>query len=125
MSSPVSLIIVTSSVSQPMRARRVVTYIPTTTVVSSFLSADDSKVDYTSLLGMEDRRKRFSEEVDDKNLKETIRIKKMYRDLQRQVNCKESSKESSHTNSILVRKMYVFFVYERIILFLDNINRTC
>ena len=125
MSSPVSLIIVTSSVSQPMRARRVVTYIPTTTVVSSFLSADDSKVDYTSLLGMEDRRKRFSEEIDDKNLKETIRIKKMYRDLQRQVHCKESSKESSHTNSIVVRNMYVFFVYERIILFLQNINRTC
>ena len=65
-SSPVSLIIATSS---PMRARSVVTYVPTFTVVSSFLSEDDSKVDYTSLLGLDDRRKRFSEDVVDKNIK--------------------------------------------------------
>ena len=65
-SSPVSLIIATSS---PMRARSIVTYVPTFSVVSSFLSADDSKVDYTSLLGLDDRRKRFSEDVVDKNIK--------------------------------------------------------
>ena len=96
-SSPVSLIIATSS---PMRARSVVTFVPTFTVVSSFLSEDDSKVDYTSLLGLDDKRKRFSEDVVDKNVKETIRLQKMYRELQRQVYCTDQKKESLYKDEL-------------------------
>ena len=93
-SSTKSLIIITSPVSSPLRARTVVTYVPTFTAESSFLSVDDSKVDYTSLLGLEDRRKRFSEEVVDMDLKDSVRLQKMYRQIQRQVHCREQNKGS-------------------------------
>ena len=46
-------------------------------------------VDYTSLLSLEDRRRRFSEVLDDKNLRDTIRMEKMFRQLQRQGYCRE------------------------------------
>ena len=54
---------------------------------SASSSEDDSKVDYTSMLGVEERRQRFSEEVVDKDLKDSVRVQKMYRQLQRQVYC--------------------------------------
>ena len=56
---------------------------------SSISSIDDSRVDYTSLLGLEDRRKRFSEEVVDLDLKDSVRLQKLYRQIQRQVHCGE------------------------------------
>ena len=56
---------------------------------TSALSIDDSTVDYTSMLGMEDRRKRFSEEVVDTDLKDSVRLQKLYRQIQRQVHCRE------------------------------------
>ena len=55
---------------------------------------DDSKVDYTSLLDLEDRRKRFSEEVVDMDLKDSVQLQKMYRQIQRQVHCRDQIKES-------------------------------
>ena len=42
---------------------------------------------YTSMLGVEDRRQRASEEMVDKELKDSVRVQKMYRQLQRQVYC--------------------------------------
>ena len=44
---------------------------------SASSSEDDSKVDYTSMLGEEERRQRFSEEVVDKDLKDSVRVQKM------------------------------------------------
>ena len=61
---------------------------------SSSSSEDDSKVDYTSMLGVEERRQRFSEEVVDKDLKDSVRVQKMYRQLQRQVYCGLRNKAS-------------------------------
>ena len=58
----------------------------------SSLSIDDSRVDYTSVLGLEDRRKRFSEEVEDLDLKDSVRLQKLYRQIQRQVHCREEEK---------------------------------
>ena len=52
---------------------------------SNSISLDDTKVDYTSLLGMEDRRRRFSEDVVDRDTKDTVRLQKLYRQIQRQV----------------------------------------
>ena len=89
-----SLIIITSPVSLPLRPRTVVTCVPTFTAESSFLSVDDSKVDYTSMLGLEDKRKRFSEEVVDMDLKDSVRLQKMYRQIQRQVHCRNQIKGS-------------------------------
>ena len=49
------------------------------------ISVDDSQVDYYSLLGEEERRRRLSEVLDDENLRETIRLEKMLRQIQRKV----------------------------------------
>ena len=73
------------------------TTITTTSSVPSFvarsstsaLSIDDSRVNYTSMLGLEDRKKRFSEEVVDLDLKDSVRLQKLYRQIQRQVHCRE------------------------------------
>ena len=53
-------------------------------------SFDDSNVDYTSLLGLEDRKRRFSEVVVDMELKDSVRLQKMYRQIQREVHCRQS-----------------------------------
>ena len=45
-------------------------------------------------MGMEDRRRRFSEDVVDMDLKESERVKKLYRQLQRQIHCSQESKEA-------------------------------
>ena len=49
------------------------------------VSVDDSQLDYNSLMGEEERRRRFSEVLDDENLKEVIRLEKMLRQIQRKV----------------------------------------
>ena len=41
---------------------------------SASSSEDDSKVDYTSMLGKEERRQRFIEELVDKDLKDIVRV---------------------------------------------------
>lgn len=55
---------------------------------------DDARIDYTSLLDSEQRRARFSEELLDTELRESVRLQKMYRELQRQVNCWDKHKVS-------------------------------
>ena len=47
-------------------------------------SMDDTKVSYNSLLGMEDRKRRFSEVVD-REVRESLMIQKQYRQMQRQI----------------------------------------
>ena len=80
-------LILPAGVSPPVGARTVVTYVPIWSPDLVSLSEDDIKVDYTSMLGMEERRQRFSEEVEDIDLKDSVRMQKMYRLLQRQVYC--------------------------------------
>ena len=50
-------------------------------------AVDDTRVEYTSLLSMEERRRRFSEVLDDQSLAKTIRVEKMFRQMQRKVYC--------------------------------------
>ena len=45
---------------------------------------DDNRVDYISMLGVEDIRKRFSEDVVDRRTKDQVMINKMLREMQRQ-----------------------------------------
>ena len=52
--------------------------------------ADDARVDYDSLLDSDQRRSRFSEQLLDLELRESVRLGKMYRQLQRQINCRYS-----------------------------------
>ena len=51
---------------------------------------DDTKVEYTCLLTSEERRRRFSEVLVDRNMSQTIRVEKMFRRIQRQVYCSTS-----------------------------------
>ena len=41
-------------------------------------SMDDSKVDYTNMLGLEDKRRRFSEDVVDIDTKNSVMLQKLY-----------------------------------------------
>ena len=50
------------------------------------------QIDYTSLLGREDRAKRFSEEVEDTDLKDSVRLQKVFREIQRQISRAEREK---------------------------------
>ena len=59
---------------------------------SNSISMDDTKVDYTSLLGLEDRKRRFSEDVVDRDTKDIVRLQKLYRQIQRQVHCNQENK---------------------------------
>ena len=78
---------------------------------------DDAGVDYTSLLDTEQRRARlttvkkylqcvtkifaavrFSEELLDKEVRESVALGKMYRELQRHVNCWDRSKVPTYTS---------------------------
>ena len=65
-----------------------------------FRCYDDARVDYTSLLGLEDRRKRFSEELLDTELRDSVQLQKMYRELQRQINCWHRSKVRPDGNPV-------------------------
>ena len=79
---------------------------------SASSSEDDSKVDYTSMLGEEERRQRFSEEVVDKDLKDSVRVQKMYRQLQRQVYCGLRNKagcQSCYQQLLLTSLLFLFF----------------
>ena len=53
-------------------------------------SMDDSNVDYVSILGLEERKRRFSEDVVDMELMDSVRLQKMYRQLQRHVHCHQN-----------------------------------
>lgn len=57
----------------------------------SAVSKDDSRIDYTSVLNMEDKERRFSEDLVDFDIKSNIQMKKLYRQIQRQVHCDDST----------------------------------
>ena len=46
---------------------------------SSSIATDDTMIDYTGMMGMEDEKRRFSEDVVDMDLKDSERVKKLYR----------------------------------------------
>ena len=58
--------------------------------------ADDARVDYDSLLDSDQRRSRFSEQLLDMELRESVRLGKMYRELQRQINCRSIEHRDSY-----------------------------
>lgn len=54
-------------------------------------SIDDINVDYSSILDQEDRLRRWSEDVVDHRLRDSVRLAKLYRQIQRQVYCRQES----------------------------------
>ena len=63
----------------------------------SSMTVDDTNIDYTSMLGTEEMKLRFSEDMVDMDLKGSIRLQKMYRQIQRQIRCNQDSKEQQLT----------------------------
>ena len=78
--------------------------------INFYRCVDDASVDYTSLLDREQMRARFSEmELLDSELRESVRLQKMYRELQRQVNCWDRNKVRTPPNYIyLDTKLFIF-----------------
>ena len=72
-------------------------------------SIDDSNVDYLSLLGLEDRKRRFSEVLVDTELKETMMLQKQYRQIQRQVHCQQSK---AVWGLIIMNKYYFWIQFQ-------------
>ena len=85
---------VISPVSSGLEANTVFSTVNETRRRSSSISMDDTMIDYTSMMELEDKRRRFSEDVVDMDLKESERLKKLYRQFQRQVHCRQGSKEA-------------------------------
>ena len=71
----------------------IVEEVKTRKIRSRSMIMDDTAVDYTSLMGMEDRRRRFSEDVVDIETKETVIMQKLFRKIQRQVYCKQEDSQ--------------------------------
>ena len=65
---------------------------------------DDTMIDYTSMMGLEDKKRRFSEDVVDIDLKDSERVKKLYRLIQRQVHWSKVSKEGQTVFLLNVNK---------------------
>ena len=93
--SPSTLSFCSSSSSRPgLDAREL---IATLEIIEEFrrrdsaVSKDDSRIDYTSVLNMEDKKRRFSEDLVDCDTKSNIQMKKIYRQIQRQVHCDENT----------------------------------
>jgi hypothetical protein len=55
---------------------------------------DDTMINYTSMMGLEDKMRRLSEDVVDMDLKDSERIRKLYIQIQRQVHCSQDIKEA-------------------------------
>ena len=91
-SSPSALIVSPLPATSPLDARALISTVNEMKRRSSSITMDDTKIDYTSMLGMEDKRRRFSEDVVDMDLKDSVRLKKMYRQIQRQVHFNQQSK---------------------------------
>ena len=88
-------------ISSPVEATLSLTFKPRS------YSIDDSKVDYMSLLGSEDRKRRFSEVVIDTELKDSMRLQKLYRKMQRQVHCQQNKGSWVSNNE---KRVYIFYV---------------
>ena len=86
------LTLISSPITSALEAQTTTSSVPNVKARPNSMSIDDSTVDYMSILGMEDRRKRFSEEVEDGDLKQSVLLQKVYRQIQRQVHCSEQEK---------------------------------
>jgi hypothetical protein len=89
-----STVAVVSPVSSSHEASTIFSTVNETKRRSSPITMDDNMIDYTSMMGLEDKRRRFSEDVADMDLKDSERLKKLYRQMQRQVHCGQGSKEA-------------------------------
>ena len=53
-----------------------------------------------SMMGREDRKRRFSEDVVDMEVKDSERLRKLYRQIQRQVHCSQENKGGRYLDTV-------------------------
>ena len=92
MASPAVVDMSPASSSSVLAANTLYSTVSETQRRSSSLAMDDSMVDYMSMMGREDRKRRFSEDVVDMEVKDSERLRKLYRQIQRQVHCSQENK---------------------------------
>ena len=54
------------------------------------MSKDDAHIDYISVLDQDDLVRRFSEDLVDLETRNSLQLRKLYRQIQRQVHCMEN-----------------------------------
>ena len=64
-------------------------------------TVDDTNIDYVSLMGREEAKKRFSEDVVDTELRDSIRLQKMFRQIQREVRGMQDHKVEQKTMNLI------------------------
>ena len=64
-------------------------------------TVDDTNIDYVSLMGREEARMRFSEDVVDTELRDSIRLQKMFRQIQRKVRGMQDHKVEQKTMNLI------------------------
>ena len=64
-------------------------------------TVDDTNIDYVSLMGREEARMRFSEDVVDTELRDSIRLQKMFRQIQREVRGMQDHKVEQETTNLI------------------------
>jgi hypothetical protein len=83
---------VVSTISSSLEANSIFSTVNETKRRSSFITMEDTMIKYTSMMGLEDKMRRFSEDVVDVDLKDSERVKKLYRQIQWQVPCGQETK---------------------------------
>ena len=59
------------------------------------MSKDDAHIDYISVLDQDDLVRRFSEDIVDLDTRNSLQLRKLYRQIQRQVHCMENDQVHS------------------------------
>ena len=67
------------------------------------MSKDDAHIDYISVLDQDDLVRRFSEDLVDLETRNSLQLRKLYRQIQRQVHCMENDQV---TNNQLANAMF-------------------
>ena len=78
-----------SAISSGLNANTLVSTVNETKRRSSYIIMDD---DYVRMMGLEDKQRKFSEDMVDMDQKDGERLQKFYRHIHRQANCMQKSK---------------------------------
>ena len=60
------------------------------------MSKDDAHIDYISVLDQDDLVRRFSEDLVDLETRNSLQLRKLYRQIQRQVHCMENDQVTNN-----------------------------
>ena len=77
------------------------------------MSKDDAHIDYISVLDQDDLVKRFSEDLVDMDTRNSLQLRKLYRQIQRQVHCMENDQVANQIIFLKTLKVAKFGHFRR------------